>query len=163
MTWNRYLSLVLPLRLILTAKLIVGAFFLSSAPSCVLSQATSKDVTSSHLWNKHHLPYSFKYEGKPSAQLLTNRNASEMTESNASGVTHRYFYVDPVIRLKVTAEVYLYPEFQGVADWVVKFRDDGTSDSSIIKDILPLNLAMPVSPDNIVIHHDKGSLAQFTD
>jgi hypothetical protein len=163
MTWNRYRPLAWKLVPTLTTKLFVGALLFSSGASCVLSQATSKNLTSSKPWNRQHVPFSFKYDGKPSAQLLPNWKASEITESNAGGVIHRYSYVDPVTRLKVTSEVHLYHEFPGVVDWVLRLRNDGASDTPIIEDILPLNLAMPAKSGNIVIHHDKGSQAQVSD
>jgi len=163
MSSNPYHSSLSQLKATFAAKLLVGALLLSSASSRVLSQATSNSLTSSQLWNRQHLPFSFTYDGKTSAQLLTHWKASVTSESNSSGIIRRYSYVDPVTRLKVTAEIHLYPEFPGVADWVLRFRNDGTSDTPIIEDILPLNLAMPSSSGNIIIHHDKGSQAQVSD
>ena len=163
MTWNRFRSLAWKLTPTLTAKFLVGALLFSSSASYVLSQVASKNLTSAQLWNRQHLPFSFKYNGKAAAQLLTKWKTSEITESNSSGVIHRYSYIDPVTRLRVTAEVHHYPEFPGAVDWVLRFRNDGTSDTPIIEDILPLNLAMPASSGNIVIHHDKGSQAQVSD
>jgi len=163
MTWNRYRALSWKLPPTLTTKLLVGALLVSSGAGCVHGQITSKNLTSPQLWKRPHLPFSFKYDGRDSVRLITKWKASEVTESNTDGAIHRYSDVDPVTRLTITAEVHIYPEFPGVVDWVLKFRNDGKSDTPIIEDILPLNLTMPASSRNFVIHHDKGSQAQVSD
>jgi len=45
-------------------------------------------------------------------------------------------------------------------DWVLKFRNDGSSDTPIIENILPLHWAMPSSPGDCFIRHARGSDAR---
>lgn len=164
MTWKRFHPLVRRLTPAFKARLAVSALLIiSSGVSCALGQAASKNLTSPQLWNRQRLPFSFKYNGKASAGLLSSWKTLEITESNATGVTHLYSYIDPATRLRVTAEVRLYPEFPGVVDWLLRFRNDGNSDTPIIEDILPLNLAIPAYSERIIVHHDKGSQAQASD
>jgi alpha-galactosidase len=65
--------------------------------------------------------------------------------------------VDPVTDLKVIAEVRLYPDYPDVVDWVLKFRNDGPSDTPVIEDILPLHWAIPSSSGDALVRHDRGS------
>lgn len=135
----------------------------SAGRGSVLSQTLARKLTSSRLWNRKHVPFSFRYDGEESAQLLAKWHATEVTETDASGEVHRYTYVDPATNLKVIAEVRLYPEYPEAVDWVLRFRNDGHSDTPIIEDIFPLNLAISSSSDDGLIHYDKGSAAQVDD
>jgi alpha-galactosidase len=150
------------------AKFLTGILLMSCGAGSILSQAPQKDLTSSRMWDsKQSLPFSFKYGGRESAEIVSQWNESETTESSArsstQGKIHVYSYVDPQTQLRVTAEVRLYPEFPGAIDWVLKFRNDGTADTPIIEDILPLNLAIPASSGESIVHHDRGSQSQVGD
>ena len=63
----------------------------------------------------------------------------------------------------MTAEVRQFAEFPGVVDWVLRFRNNGTSDTPIVEDILPLHWTVPASPGNLLIRHAKGSDARADD
>jgi alpha-galactosidase len=136
--------------------------FLAASTLVALSQNPASDLTSPGLWKPERVPFSFKYDGKESAQFLTTWQTSE--ESAAGGIQiRRYSYRDPATRLQVTAEVRLYPEFPGAVDWVLWFRNDGHSDTPIIEDILPLNWALAASPGDCFIRHARGSDARAED
>ncbi len=129
----------------------------------VLGQTSASDLTSPALWKPEHVPFSFEYGGKKSAQLLTTWQTSQENVSDARGRTHRYTYTDPATHLKVIADVRLYPDFPGVIDWVVRFRNDGTSDTPIIENILPLDWSIAASPGDCFIRHAQGSSAGADD
>ena len=116
--------------------------------------------TSPELWAPGNVPFSFMYHGEQSAQSLTTWQTSE--EEVASRI-HRYIYTDPATRLKVTAEVRLYPEFPGAIDWVIKFRNDGSADTPIIENILPLHWTVSASVGDCFIRHARGSDAHAED
>ncbi len=130
---------------------------LASSAASLLSQTRSQDLTSPDLWKPASVPFSFKYDGKKSAQLLTTWQTSQENVADAKGQIHRYTYTDPTTHLKVIADVRIYPDFPGVIDWVLRFRNEGTSDTPIIENILPLNWAIPASPGDCVIRHAQGS------
>lgn len=163
MTWIRESLLGRPSKYASLAKALISLLIVFAGTGNLLSQAVAADVTAPLLWDAHHVPFSFIYNGKESASFLSAWQFSADTAAGANGQLHRYTYVDPVTQLKVTAEVRLYPEFPGVVDWVLRFRNQGSSDTAIIENILPLNLALPSSPADNVVHHDRGSAAEPDD
>jgi len=122
---------------------------------CAMSQTLAGDLTSPDLWKPERAPFSFKYGGKDSAQLLTTWQFAH--KSGNDGQVQLYAYTDPVTRLKITAEVRLYTDFPGVADWVLKIRNDGDFDTPILEDILPLHWAIPAAPGDCLLRHARGS------
>ena len=163
MTWRQDSSAIRPSRHTWVAKCLIGTLLAFGSAGSVLSQTHAARLNSSRLWDRKHLPFSFRYGGKESAQLLAKWRAAEVTEAGTSGEIHRYSYADPVTGLKVIAEVRVYPEYPGVVDWVLRFRNDGASDTPIIEDILPLNVAIASSSGDCRIRYDRGSAAQVDD
>ncbi len=72
-------------------------------------------------------------------------------------------YSDPATSLTVTVEVHLYPEYPGTVDWLVKFRNDGSADTPLIENILPLDWTIASSPGDCFIRHAQGSDAHAED
>jgi alpha-galactosidase len=140
----------------LSNVLIILFFFVGSAVSA-LSQTTAPDLISSDLWKPAHVPFSFTYGGKKSEQILTTWHTSEENITEGTYQIHRYTYTDPTSQLKITADVRLFPDYPGAVDWVLRFRNNGTSDTPIIEDILPLNSAIKSSTGDSFIRHDQGS------
>jgi alpha-galactosidase len=140
----------------LTKSLLIF-LFLGGTVVGALSQGLAADLTSSDLWKPDHVPFSFKYGGKESAQLLSAWQTSDENATVADAEIHRYLYTDQATKLTVVAEVRLYPDFPGAIDWVLKFRNDGTSDTPIIENILPLHWTIASSSGDCVLRHDKGS------
>jgi alpha-galactosidase len=139
-------------------SILIGAFFFFAvSASSALSQTLAHDLTSPELWKPEHVPFSFKYGGKDSAQLLTAWQVAHEVIASKDGQVQSYSYTDPATRLEVTAEVRLYPDFPGVVDWVLRFRNDGAADTPIIEDILPLDWTIPASPGDCFLHHARGS------
>jgi alpha-galactosidase len=145
------------------AKFLISVLFVAGSTGSLLSQTAAVDLTSPALWEPEHLPFSFRYNGKESAQLLTTWRISQATVARESGPIRRYSYVDPTTDLQVIAEVRVYPDYPGVVDWVLRFRNDGSSDTPMIEDILPLNWSIPSSSGNCLIRHDRGSAAAAND
>ena len=85
-------------------------------------------------------------------------------DAPAPGVSvQRYVYQAPGHDLKVTAEVRTFAEFPGVADWVLRFRNIGNSDTAMLEDILPLDLTLTPAGVDATVHHARGSAAGALD
>jgi alpha-galactosidase len=143
------------LRSLFTKSVLAFLFFCAVG---ALSQTPS--LTSSDRWKADQVPFSFQYDGRESAQLLPTWQTSHLDAANG---TVRYSYVDPKTRLRVTAEVRHYPDYPGMVDWVIWFRNDGPSDTLILENILPLHWAIPASPGDCIIRHARGSDATAQD
>jgi alpha-galactosidase len=92
---------------------------------------------------KSTLPFYFKYDGKESPTFLSSWQTAEETATSDGGQLHRYTYTDPATKLKVTAQVRTFTDYDAI-DWVLKFTNTGDKDTPIIEDIQPLHWAMPV-------------------
>lgn len=131
--------------------------FVAGNTLALCAQTLARDLTSPDLWKPEHAPFSFRYAGKESAQLLPQWQVTEENSVDGNIQIHRYVYTDPSTHLKVTAEIRLYPDFPDVIDWVLRFRNDGTTDTPIIENILPLHWAIPASAGDCIIRHAQGS------
>ncbi len=138
------------------ATLLLFATSAGAAPG----QTPVSKLTSSELWRSAHVPFSFSYQGVESKQFLSTWQASSQ---DVPAGTHRYMYSDPDTHLTVIADVRTYPEFPDVVDWVVRFRNEGTADTPILGDILPLDWAIDAPGEECVIHHARGSDARADD
>ena len=141
----------------------LALFLLAGSSVCALGQTLANDLASPGLWKPDHVPFSFKYCGKDSAELLKTWQTAIDTAPATNAQVHLYSYTDPQTHLKVIAEVKQYTEFPNVVDWVLHIRNDGPSDTPILEDILPLHSVIPASPGNFFIHHAKGSDARADD
>jgi alpha-galactosidase len=145
------------MRIGLVLLLLAGGYSFAS------SQTLAGDLTSPELWKPDHVPFSFKYAGKNSAEFLKTWQTDSDAATGTDTRVQLYSYTDPATHLKVTAEIRHYAGFPGVVDWVLRFRNNGLSDTPILEDILPLDSELPASPGNLVIRHAKGSDANAED
>jgi alpha-galactosidase len=135
----------------------------SSAAMLAQASAAAPNPTSTELWQPDHVPFSFQYDGKPSAQLLAEWQISHTIVADPRGEIHRTTYTDPATHLTVMADVRLYSDFPDAVDWVIRFRNDGSTDTPILENILPLDGSIPASDGDCVLRHARGSNAAATD
>ena len=83
--------------------------------------------------------------------------------ADPKGEIHRTTYTDPATHLTVMADVRLYPDFPDAVDWVIRFRNDGSTDTPILENILPLDGSIPASNADCVLRHARGSDADAND
>ena len=143
--------------------LIMAGYSTAFAMSQGLASNTLSNLISPGLWRPEQVPFYFKYGGRDSSQLLTAWRITDQVVPGTGGQTHRYSYTDPATRLRVTAEVRLYPDHPGAVDWVLTFRNNGHADTPILKDILPLSWTIPSSVGDCSLRHARGSNASATD
>lgn len=144
-------------------KIAFAILLFAASSVCALSQSLTNELNSPQLWKSDRVPFSFRYEGKRSIDLLKKWETKIESLPATNAQVHLYSYTDPVTRLTVSAEVRQYAEFHGVVDWVLRFRNDGTSDTPILEDIEPLHFEFAASPGNVFIRHAKGSDAEAQD
>jgi alpha-galactosidase len=144
-------------------KLGLAVLLLAGSYTCAPGQTLTNDLSSAELWKAEHVPFSFKYGGKDSAELLKTWQTRSESKAGTDARVQLHSYTDPVTHLNVTAEVRSFAEFPGVVDWVLRFRNNGSSDTPILEDILPLHLALPAAPGNLLIRHARGSDANAED
>ena len=116
---------------------------------------------SSDLWQPARVPLSFVYAGQSSAVLLATWQAAVLPDFTAN--TRLYSFLDPRTHLRVTAEVRLYPDFPGAVDYVLRFRNEGSADTPILEQILPLDWTVPSVAGEAMLRYARGSSAAAND
>ena len=139
--------------------LVAGSFSTMRAKA----SAATPNSTATDLWQPDHVPFSFVYDGKPSAQWLPGWQISHTIVADAKGEIHRTTYTDPATHLTVMADVRVYPDFPDAVDWVIRFRNDGSSDTPILENILPLDGSIAASDGDVMLRHARGSNAAAND
>jgi alpha-galactosidase len=125
--------------------------------------AQTETHASLDLWKGNQPPFSFKYDGKDSSQFLASwqRSESPATPSDG-GEMHHYIYTDPATKLKVTADVRTFTDFDAV-EWILHLANEGDKDTPIIENIQPLHWTVTPATESCVLHHARGSDAKVND
>jgi len=110
------------------------------------------------------IPFSFVYDGKPSAQFLSAWQRTVAKHGGPDG-EERYeiAYLDPQTGLQITCEAVIYANYPAV-EWLLRLTNTGSVDTPIIENILPLALTI-VSPSkgDVALHSMKDSLCTKDD
>jgi alpha-galactosidase len=108
-------------------------------------------------------PFSFTYQGKPSADFLKNWKRKRLPKRRSDGrITRTTTYTDPASGLQVRCDAVEYRDFPAV-EWVLHFKNTGTKDTGIIEHILPMDLSLTRGSGEFVVHHAKGTCCNIVD
>jgi len=108
-------------------------------------------------------PFAFIYDGKPSSGFLGNWAAAPETSAAGDGMTQIVVYRDPSTKLRVTAVYTLYPDFPA-AEWVLRFKNEGSADTPVIADVLSCAVDFDDWPEGeSTLYRALGSNAQRSD
>ncbi len=109
-------------------------------------------------------PFSFVYDGRPSAELLPTWDTQLAVERLDEHRTQRtLIFADPKTGLRVRCTVTEYADFPAL-EWVLHLRNDGAADTPIVENIQALDTAMSVEPGGVCrLHYAEGSHAIITD
>jgi alpha-galactosidase len=102
-------------------------------------------------------PFSFVYDGKPSADLLKTWPSQRKTRKLDEQRTERTAeWTDPATGLQVRLAAVEYSDFPMV-EWVVHFKNTGTQDTPILSDIQGVDLALGLTGSGeFVLNHHAG-------
>ncbi|MHB8523339.1 MAG: NPCBM/NEW2 domain-containing protein [Limisphaerales bacterium] len=110
------------------------------------------------------LPFSFVYDGKPSAELLKGWEATRGSTNLDEQRTERTLtWTDPKTGLQVRCVAIEYHDFPTV-EWTLHFRNTGAADTPILENIQALDIHLDRgSSGEFLLHHNIGSLADGND
>jgi alpha-galactosidase len=115
------------------------------------------------------LPFSFTYDGKPSAELLkTWPSKRETRKLDDARTEHVVRWTDPATGLVVRWVAIEYRDFPTV-EWTLYFQNPGTNDAPILADLQALDLPVerfpwPSAPwSEFRLYHQTGSPCQAND
>jgi len=109
-------------------------------------------------------PFSFLYDGQPSAELLRTWKLTRSQRAlDAQRTEHVLLYQDTKTGLSVRCVAVAYHDFPAV-EWTLYFRNDGAADTPILEQIEALNTQFERDAEGeFLLHHGKGSVASPTD
>lgn len=132
-------------------------------------QGQTRDRASLDLFVAAHVrkpasaPFAFAYGGKLSSDFLAKWASSPETGSFAQGTIETVVYRDPSTKLRITAVYTLYSDFPAV-EWVLRFKNEGNSDTPVISDVLSCAVEFEEWPrGDSVLYRALGSSAQRSD
>ena len=109
-------------------------------------------------------PFSFVYDGRPSAELLPTWTCTRTAVAlDAVRTQHVVTYTDPKTALELRCVAIEYLDFPTV-EWTLYFKNTGTQDTPIIEGIQALDLGMERGDTGeFLLHHNIGSPANGSD
>lgn len=109
-------------------------------------------------------PFSFTYDGKPSADFLAAWKIDRKTTTIDDHRTgHTIVYSDPAGGLSVRCEAVEYDDYPTV-EWTLHFKNTGAADTPIIENIQALDVQWQRGGDReYLLHHNIGAPADNTD
>lgn len=109
-------------------------------------------------------PFSFTYNGKPSRDFLADWQTTRSTRKlDSKRLERAVTYSDPATSLSVTCTAVTYDDYPTV-EWLLHFRNDGTTDTPIIENIQALDVSIERgSKPEFVLHHFVGSVCEPRD
>lgn len=110
------------------------------------------------------LPFSFRYGGRPSSELLkTWRFRRQSRALDRGRVEHVLSWTDPGSALEARVVAVAYGDFP-VVEWTLHFRNTGTADTPILEDIQAIDSRFERNRDGeFLLHHARGSPNSPTD
>lgn len=110
------------------------------------------------------LPFSFVYDGRPSAEFLGAwERQVTVDNSDPKKIVLTAKFTDPKTQLEVKAVATVFLDTPGV-DWTLYFTNKGERDSPILQDVKALNVIVPSAPGRIpVLRRLKGTACAVDD
>jgi alpha-galactosidase len=100
--------------------------------------------------------FSFVYDGKPSADVLSVWQVERSEKPLNDARTERTVsYSDPATGLRVRCVTIEYADYPAV-DWVLYLENTGAADTPIIENILPLDVRLAAAEDLVTLHYSLG-------
>lgn len=156
-------------------------WLLWTMPAFLLLAAAARGATThpeekeaARVWVAQHLEatdaeaaasfFSFTYGDRKSDELLASWHVERTSRKGDDGRTdYTVTWTDPATGLVVRGEATQFADFPAV-EWVLYFKNTGSSDTPILADILPVNDAFPLTRDKAArLHHAKGSECRLDD
>jgi alpha-galactosidase len=150
--------------------LAVSLFLFLTGPARAVSP-NADELGAAQRWSAEHLggnpaavPFSFTFDGKPSSELLRTWPLERSSRKLDDGRTQQTLkYTDPQSHVELRCEAVEYHAFPTV-EWTLYFRNAGTGNSPILKDIRALDIAWQRGADSeFLLHHAVGSPANGSD
>ncbi|MCX6225553.1 MAG: alpha-galactosidase [Bacteroidia bacterium] len=145
-------------------SVLVCGVILSSCRNKPDAMGTSGEMKIKSKWVQKHLtnvnpllPFSFLYDGKASSELLkTWQKKTETKRLDKYRTQYTHLWTDDKTGLEVRCVSVEYSDFSAV-EWTVYFKNSGTGNPPVLKDIQGLDAHFDKNGDGeFVLHGNKG-------
>jgi alpha-galactosidase len=103
----------------------------------------------------NHPPFSFVYDGQPSAALLGTWTRTAETKDAPDRSEQVVRWTDPKTGLKLTATVTKFRDFPAV-EWLLRFENGGKTDSPLLENVQALDLKLGTGTEPVVLDQIAG-------
>jgi alpha-galactosidase len=154
---------------------LAAAAMLISAPSSTLfawDAATAHDRASRDAFVSGHMtkagppPFAFIYSGKASSGFIGKWRVTSDEKTEGAKIIRTVVYTDPSSGLRITAVYTIYQDFSA-AEWVVRFKNTGRSDTPIIENVQACAVSFPnfaaSAAGPVMLYRARGSAAERSD
>jgi alpha-galactosidase len=108
-------------------------------------------------------PFAFIYGGKHSSDFLAKWTVKQEVDAAGGKTVKTVIYKDPATKLRITALYSEHDDFPAV-EWVIRFKNEGSTDTPIIADILSCAVEFKDWPaGEATLYRALGSDAQRSD
>ena len=109
-------------------------------------------------------PFSFRYGGRPSRELLKTWEVERLERRlDENRTEYTLVYSDPITALRVRAVAVVYHDFPTV-EWTVYFKNEGRGDTPILEQIQALDTRFERHAEGeFLLHHSRGTPASPAD
>jgi alpha-galactosidase len=135
------------------------------------TMSSKNEINAAHTWasfihdpGKGEPMFSFQYGEKPSKDLLSSWRIEDSSQCiDDKHISYKIIYKDPNTGLVVRCEAVVFTDFAAV-DWILYFKNEGTTETPIIENVLPLDGRFALARDKAAsIHHANGSEVRLDD
>jgi alpha-galactosidase len=150
---------------------VVVSMAVSSSPLVGWDAATAHDSASRDAFVRAHAgkeappPFAFVYGGKASSGFIGKWSVTSEERTEGQKLVRTVVYADPSTGLRITAVYTIFRDFPA-AEWVVRFKNTGRTDTPIIEKVRACALSFPdfaAGPGPVTLYHARGSGAERSD
>jgi len=132
-------------------------------PTASHDRASLENFIRGHVERTGAPPFSFIYGGKPSSGLIRKWSVNSETHAEGNKTLKTIIYSDSSTGLRVTAVYTIYQDFPAV-EWLVRFKNESTSDTPIIEDVRACAvLFSDLAEGAVTLYRSRGSNAERSD
>jgi len=153
-------------------RLLAGLLLLASPWITLAAQQDSSPThdkaaldafVNTHVERSEAPPFAFMYDGKPFSAPLSKWAVTSRLLPDGGKSVKSVAYKDPVTGLRVTAAYVLFPDFPAI-EWVVRFKNEGTSDTPILEDVRACSVTFgDLHKGPVTLYRARGSNAERSD
>lgn len=141
----------------------LALMMLNINPTCDERNEANKWIIANLDKETSMLPFSFKYNGCDSREFLdTWKRKCNSEKIDENRIKQTVIFSDPDKALEIRAEAIIYSDYP-VVEWVLYFKNIGSSDTPIIENILPLDFTFSKDNNKHKLHYAKGALCCIDD